>query len=111
MRLEKIHFSIETLFGDSGLMLMSVSPYFEYKDGQKTENQLGFKYEIVEDTSYERFSVKVASKQPVITAEEFAEAKSRIFVRFENSQGHIYRTPTGAIEVSFSATDVEILRA
>lgn len=111
MRLEKINFSIETLFGDTLLMLMDVSPYFEYKDGKKTENQLGFKYEVVEDTSFERFTVKVASKQPVITADDLAKSKSRVYVEFENSRGHIYRTPVGSIEVSFSADAVKIVGA
>lgn len=111
MRIEKINFSLDTLFGESNYMLMGFSPFFEYKDGKKTENQLGYKYEVVEDSNFERFTVKVASQQPVITAEEFAESKSRIYVTFKNSRGHIYRTPAGAIEVSFSADDVEIAGA
>lgn len=111
MKLERIHFGLENLFPDSNFMLMGVQPFYEYSDGKKTTNLLGYKYDVVEDKSYERFTVKIESKEPVITAEDLAKSKSRVFVEFDNSKGHIYRTPAGQMEISFSAETMTIIEA
>ena len=111
MKLDRIKFSLENLFPDSNFILMGVQPFYEYKDGKKTTNLLGFKYDVVEDSSFERFTVKIESKEAVITTEDLAKYTSRVFVEFKNSKGHIYRTPVGSIEISFSADSMTILEA
>lgn len=111
MKLERIHFGLENLFPDSNFMLMGVQPFYEYSDGKKTTNLLGYKYEVVEDKSFERFTVKIESKEPVITAEELSNSTSRVYVDFVNSNGHIYRTPAGQVEISFSAESMAIVKA
>lgn len=111
MRVSKLKLPLEALFENANFILTAVSPYYEYREGEKTEHLLGYKYEVVEDGNFERFSVKVPSIKPIITAEMLEKSSSRIFVTFEDAFGRIYQTPVGSLEISFSAVSAKLLEA
>lgn len=110
MNTSKLRIPLDALFCGANYMLIEVSPYYAYQDGIKTNDLLGYKYEVVEDGDFERFNVKVPSKEPIITAQELGKSSSRLYVTFEEAYGRLYRTPTGAVEISFTAKAVQLLK-
>ena len=110
MLLTKLQIALGSIIEDANLFLLDVMPYYEYNDGKKTENLLGYRYIVVEDSSFEKFSVKVPSTVPVINKEQLERSKERIRVTFENGYAKPYRTVTGDYDLSFSATGINIIK-
>jgi len=110
MQLSKLNIPFNIVVNDANTLLLGVAPYYEYVDGKKTEKLLGYKYNIVEDKTFEKFSVKIASKAPVITQEQVDASKERIKVTFENAFAKPYRTTYGDYDLSVSATGISILK-
>jgi len=110
MQLSKLNIPFNIVVNDANIILLGVAPYYEYVDGKKTENLLGYKYNIVEDKTFEKFSVKIASKAPVITPEQIDSSKERIKVAFENAFAKPYRTFSGDYDLSVTATGISIVK-
>ncbi len=110
MHLSKLNIPFNIVVDGANTILLGVAPYYEYVDGKKTENLLGYKYNIVEDKSFEKFSIKIASKAPVITQEQIDTSKERIKVSFENAIAKPYRTTYGDYDLSITATGISILK-
>lgn len=91
-------------------ILLGVMPYFEYKNGRKTDTLLGYKYLIVEDKNFEKYAVKIAGEKPLISQEQIEQSKGRIHVTFENAVAKPYRTNTGDYDLSISATGISIVK-
>lgn len=110
MQFSKLNIALGTIIEDANLLLIDVMPYYEYNDGKKTENLLGYKYTVAEDKTFDKFSVKVPSTVPAITKEQLERSKERIRVTFENGYAKPYRTVTGDYDLSFNATGINIIK-
>lgn len=110
MQLSKLNIPFNIVIDNANTILLGVAPYYDYVNGKKTDNQLGYKYTVVEDKTFEKFNVKIASKAPVITQEQIDASKERIKVAFENAIAKPYRTTYGDYDLSVSATGISILK-
>lgn len=93
--------------------LLSSRPKYNYIEGKKTDELLGFNYEVVELIDFEKFNVFVPHKKPLIQPEKLVEAReagSRLYVEFQNAVLKQYiRYKNGNIDDicdSFSADDI-----
>lgn len=70
---------VENVIGNE-FKLVSIRPYYEYKDGNKTETVLGFTYEVVLiEKGYEKIGVKILGKNKLadnLTEEELQKGAS-----------------------------------
>ncbi len=106
----KLQIPLSVIAKDAHLILLEVQPYYDYKDGKKTDTRLGYKYTVVEDRNFEKFPVKIPGNSPAISKEQLENAKSRIFVSFDNAAGKFYRTDRGDYALSVTASDVSIVK-
>lgn len=106
----KLTIPFTIILDGANAILLEIVPFYEYKNGKKTDTLLGYKYLIVEDKNFEKYAVKIASETPLISKEQVETAKGRIHVTFENAIAKPYRTNTGDYELSISATGISIVK-
>lgn len=111
MNIAKLEVDLKAVFPDCRYVLQEVRPYFEYSDGKKTENLLGYKFHIVEDLNFEHFDVKIPCKTPAITQEQIDASKNRVYVDFEEARVKFYKTPDGRIDISVTAKAINLVRS
>ena len=106
---------LEQLYGkDAIYALTGVATVFAYENGEKTENQSGFKYSVVEVKTLDSLIVKVetTSKKPIFNQEQIDQATERgerIFVSFTNGRCRYYSTRESSfVEVSIIADSIEL---
>lgn len=108
MNLSKLLIPLRGIIGEAELLLVDVTPVFQYDDtGKRTENLIGYRYWVFEKSHYEKFPVKIPDLLPAFSKEDLANAKSEILVDFRNCYGKIYRTQNGGIDISFTADSIE----
>lgn len=75
IRVSDIKLGLEQVANSKEVLITNVREVREYTDGKRTDNILGYAYEVTAPKNkYEKFSIKVEEKVPVITSEEL-EAK------------------------------------
>lgn len=110
IKLESLRIPLDVITNGANLILVSVRDVFEYKDGKKSNNKIGISYEIVEDSNYEKMSIKVIGEtKPIVTNEEISNNKDKILVNFVNCIAKPYRTANGSYALSISATEVTLV--
>lgn len=86
---QRIRFSWEQLFA-KGAYLAEVRPYYEYKENKRTEKRLGYSYIVVNRCGYDKVSIKVKGREPVITNEEIELSENDISIFAKGFIGTIY---------------------
>lgn len=103
----------EKLFRDSDFVLKGIRPAYKYVDGTKTEEVVGYTYEIVETGNYDKFRVKVEGTEPLLSQDELAQenmAGHAVMVEFDNLSIMPYiNRERGAIYDSIRADAVRIV--
>lgn len=86
------------------LLLTSARPYYEYNGTKKSDNIIGYKYEIVmPDRRYEKINVKVAGKQRI----DCGETSDCLPVVLENLEIKVYWM-SGTYNLTATADDIRI---
>ena len=71
IRVGDIKLSLEQVANAKEILITDIREVREYVDGKRTDNIIGYAYEVAAPKNkYEKFSIKVEEKSPVITAEE-----------------------------------------
>lgn len=86
----KIYLNWEQVF-PKGAILVESRPWYEHKDNQRTEKQLGTNYILIRRPEFEKVSVKVPTLTPVITNDEIKNAEDVIYVEAEGFLGFYYK--------------------
>ena len=101
------------VFDSIVFILIGIGTLYKYENGVRTSQVVGYWYEVVDTTSYDKFKVKVEGQQePLMPIEEFAELREngeKVLVEFENGVVRQYYRKSGStwtVEDSFSADDV-----
>ncbi len=91
-------------------LLLNETPGYDYVNGKRTNTQTHLKEEVVfVDNNYEKVVVKVPGTKQLVTAEQLAQQKGKIKVKFKNLRGRFYRTNSGEYALSCSADGVEVI--
>ena len=91
-------------------LLLGETPVYEYVNGKRTDTQTHMNEEVVfPDNAFEKVRVKVPGTKSLVTAEQLAQQKGKIKVRFKNLRGRFYRTNSGEYALSCSADGVEVI--
>lgn len=88
-----------------GAYLAGIRPYYNYVNGQKSDVQTGWYYNIVNRDGYEIIPVKVIEKNPLMTQQEIDDSLEDIPVVAEGFIGSIY-DKDGKIKISGTAEKV-----
>lgn len=89
-------------------ILAESRPYYEYKDGNRTEKQLGTNYTLVRCPGYDKVSVKVPDLVPIMTNNEINNSDSIIFVTAEGFSCAVY-SADNAVKISGTAERLVIV--
>lgn len=111
MKINNLIFTAEQISGNKeGVgILISSSPVYEYSDGKKTGNISHIKYNVVfPNAGYEKESIKIEGKVPVIINEDIANAGKDIKVKFKNLTGKHY-VINGREGFSIKADGIEVI--
>ena len=94
-------------------VLQAVSPKYDYKDGTKTDNLIGYTYTAANTDTYDIVKVSVEQAQPAITSEDLRKAKlagKKVFVEFDNALIRPYYSEFHkSVQDSIKADDVIIV--
>lgn len=110
IKLELLEIPLTIITKNTTMLLISISPWVEYKDGKKTDTQIGHRYEVVETSTFEKFVVKVKDTTPVLSTEQLTNAKEHITVTFDNAICKPYRTGNGNYDLSITAKSISIVK-
>jgi spore germination protein GerM len=97
---------LEGVANDTKVRLIKAKENFEYKDGTRTTNQLGFTYIcLCENNDFEKVSIKVETdNKPVITNEELEKITTPVYINFEGFTGKFwFSSKTSTWELSCKA--------
>lgn len=108
---KEIPFSI--IFKDEAFILINIEEYFLYKDGVRTNELAGFRYEVVDTVSFDKIKVKIeGQKKPLMSPDDLIKLREngeKIIVEFLNGVDKLYSHKDGnswSVEDSFSAEDI-----
>lgn len=94
-------------------VLKGSSPRYEFKDGVRTNNILGYKYEVVSTQTFDTLVIFVPQDKVLITNEELTEKQEQgevVIVEFKNAELKVfYNTFTKAIEDSIRAEAINFV--
>ena len=89
--ISKVKLLPEQVLGDNKVILVGVSPAYEYVDNKITDKVVGTNYTVVcPKKAYERYKVKVPDVTPILTVEDIRSCEEPIYVTFEGFQGTCY---------------------
>lgn len=89
------------------MLLADISPSYEYKDGTRTENLVGYGYDVVLPAhKMEKLRVKVFNKTPLIDIEKGEEIPIGTPVQFTNLEVGSYFSKTQGVSISAKADNV-----
>lgn len=98
---------LSNIIGSAPLVLLGADKLYEYKDGVKTDHQLGMKYTVGEVLSFQKFTVKVLGQMDsAFPMERIQDRTKPIHVAFKDATGKIYRTNDNGMDVSVSASAI-----
>lgn len=104
---------MELIYLEIVLLLLGVYELYEYVNGIKTENIIGFTYECVELQNFDKIRIKIkGQKKPLITNEELQkrrESGEKLYVEFLNPTITPYFNGK-SIEDSFAAEDISFVK-
>lgn len=84
------------------MLLVEITPTYEYKNGTKTTNVLGYRYTVaLPRHNLEKLGVKIDGEQLMDKPEGFVE------VEFENLEVLAYEM-RGTVQISAKATDIRL---
>lgn len=87
----------------SKLWLVEVAPYYEYKDGEKTNTVSGYKYTVaLPERNLEKVGVKIAGAQLVDQPKGYVECK------FTNLEAGVYLQGT-SINITAKADSIALM--
>lgn len=87
----------------NSMFLTEVRPYYEYKDGVKSNNVAGYKYSVCRKKDLEKIDVKIAGKQLVEAPQE-----GYIEVKFNDLAMSLYMME-GKPQVTASASSISVV--
>lgn len=88
----KLRIPLEVFTNESNLILTKVLPSYVYENGKPSDSLRGYRYQIVDDSSFEQYSVLIESQTPFITQEELDSYKNdHVYVNLENAYVRLYR--------------------
>ena len=105
LNLVGIEIPLQSIIGNVPLRLLGADKLYEYKDGVRTDTQLGMKYTVGDTLTFQKFNVKVLGQlDSAIPFERIQDRAQPIYVSFKDAVGKLYRTNDGGMDVSVSAT-------
>ena len=110
--ISKIHITLEGINkGKRNILLPEPAvPYYEYKDGKKTEHILGMEYPaLLSGLGFARIYIKVPNEQvSSIPAEKFQTSDAPIPCVVDGFAGRLYKTADGNIAIAATATAIKL---
>ena len=103
---------LNSIFGTNEFRLYTGETDYAYKDGQKTNEVIGSKYEIGVPDECVRFTVKVPCDL-VIDTQQIEDAKKGNFVyycKFKNAKAIPYDISFGQAKVTVKAESIDIIK-
>ena len=103
-----IEIPLENIIGSEPLRLLGVDKLYEYKDGAKTDKQLGIKYTVGDQLSFHTFNGKVIGQnESAIPVERIQDKKKPIYVTFKDAMARIYHNNNeDALDLSIKASAI-----
>ena len=115
MDLRNINLSLNDVAGSERVLLTEITALTEFKEGKRTEKQIGFKYSVVcpdSNPRYQPLTVKILKTKPVVSKEELDQAnlaKDDIYITFTNFRATLYLDRNSRPQISASADSAELL--
>ncbi len=109
IKITDISIPLEVIFKNNTFILLNVREAKEYENGKVTANIIGYRYEVVDTETFEKFTVKVLGTATVISQENIDNAPKKIKVNFVNAFAKPYRTSSGFYELSIRADSISIV--
>lgn len=112
----------KVVFKDDEFILVKIEPDYRYEGSKKTDEIIGWKYEVADTVNFDKVKVKIkGQKKPLMTDEQLQELKDegiKTIVEFINGKLTPYiRTEKKelsderrTVEDSFSAEDIRLVQ-
>ena len=87
---------------------LTILPVYRYVDGKRTDEVNGYKYDVVDEIKYDRYSIKVQG-EPLMSNEELQAMREheKVMLQFEKPSVYLYyNSQTKLYEDSYSAEAV-----
>lgn len=109
MDYKRIHLSFSSLALDEFALLIDVKLRYQYdKNNKRTEEVIGSDYTLVlPKNGFEKLVIRTDEQKPAITEEEIEANGGSIEVQPVNFSARLYKTSTGEIGISATATTVK----
>lgn len=92
------------------MLLADISPSYEYKDGERTDNLIGFGYDVVLPAhKMEKLRVKVLNKTPLIDIDKGEDIPIGTPVQFTNLDVGSYFSKTQGVSITAKADNVSFV--
>lgn len=95
------------LYHGGRYVLKDVAKKYEYKDEKRTDKVAGYDYTVVETSTYDTLTVRVANLTPLIEPEELEKSGKHPLVKFsEDAVAKPVKLEYGRIRVTITASSI-----
>lgn len=99
---------LTNIIGTDVFVALTILPVYRYVDGKRTDEVCGFRYDVVDEIKYDRYSIKVQG-EPLMSNEELQAMREheKVMLQFENLSVYLYySSQTKCYEDSYAADAV-----
>ena len=99
---------LTNIIGTDVFVALTILPVYRYVDGKRTDEVCGFRYDVVDEIKYDRYSIKVQG-EPLMSNEELQAMREheKVMLQFENPSVYLYySSQTKCYEDSYAADAV-----
>ncbi|SHN61302.1 hypothetical protein SAMN02745247_02342 [Butyrivibrio hungatei DSM 14810] len=109
LSLNGYEFPLDTVLQGAELVLRGADKLYEYRDGVRTDNQLGMKFTLVEQFDFEKFVVKVPGLlDSPIPLEKIQDKSKKIYVSLKDAKiKQYYDVVTKRPETTVTASAIQ----
>ena len=101
---------LTNIIGTDVFVALTILPVYRYVDGRRTDEVVGWRYDVVDEIKYDRYSIKVQG-EPLMSNEELQAMREheKVMLQFEKPSVYLYyNSQTKLYEDSYSAEAVSI---
>ena len=99
---------LTNIIGTDVFVALTNLPVYRYVDGRRTDEVVGWRYDVVDEIKYDRYSIKVQG-EPLMSNEELQAMREheKVMLQFEKPSVYLYyNSQTKLYEDSYSAEAV-----
>ena len=101
---------LSTVMPSQSFALLSVAPVYNYIDGKRTDQLVGWRFSLADPETFQNFDVRLNATKTPITQEMIDASELRFYVTLDNAMVKPYAINYGKAECTVTCDSVKLVK-